>query len=52
MFAAPHEGYVVAAYAVTALVIVALVAWTALAYRSERRALGRLEARAGGSERR
>jgi heme exporter protein D len=41
----PHAGFIVAAYAVAALVLVALVAWVALDYRAQRRRIETLEAR-------
>ena len=44
MEAANHMGFIVAAYAVTAIVVAALIAWVMLDYRAQRRALGDLEA--------
>ena len=42
---AQEAGFIVAAYAVTAFVIAALVAWVVLDYSAQRRILGDLEAR-------
>ena len=41
----PHAAFIVAAYAVTALVVVAIVVWVALDYSAQRRILGDLEDR-------
>ncbi len=41
----PHAGFIVAAYAVAALVLLALIAWVALDYRAQRRQIDALEAR-------
>ena len=41
----PHADFIVAAYAVTAFIVAALVAWVVLDYASQRRMLGDLEAR-------
>ena len=41
----PHANFIVAAYGAAALVLVALIAWIALDYRAQRRALGELESR-------
>jgi heme exporter protein D len=40
-----HLGFIVAAYAVTALVVAGLILWTIVDYREQRKALGDLEAR-------
>ncbi len=41
----PHADFIVAAYAVTAFVIAALVAWVLLDYSAQRRLLGDLDDR-------
>ena len=41
----PHADFIVAAYAVTAFIVAALVAWVVLDYASQRRTLDELEAR-------
>ena len=41
----PHADFIVAAYAVTASVVTALVAWIILDYLAQRRILGDLEER-------
>ena len=41
----PHAGFIVAAYAIAALVLAALIAWVALDYRAQRRQIATLEAR-------
>jgi heme exporter protein D len=41
----PHADFIVAAYAVTIFVVVALVAWIALDYSAQQRILGDLEER-------
>jgi heme exporter protein D len=41
----PHAGFIVAAYAVTAFIVAALVAWVVLDYSAQRRILGDLEER-------
>ena len=43
----PHADFIVAAYAVTAFVVAALVAWVVLDYSAQRRILGDLEERRG-----
>jgi heme exporter protein D len=48
--AVPHLGFIVAAYALTALVVGGLVAAALLDRRALRRALAALEARAGRTE--
>lgn len=40
----PHAAFIVAAYAVAALVIAGLVAWIALDHRAQKRRLGAMEA--------
>ena len=40
-----HAGYILAAYLITAVVLVALVAWVALDLRAQQGRLARLEAR-------
>jgi heme exporter protein D len=40
----PHAGFIVAAYAAVALVLVALVAWVTADHRAQRRALAELDA--------
>lgn len=44
----PHAGFIVAAYAVAAVVIAALVAWVVLDHRAQSRALAELEAKGLG----
>ncbi len=41
----PHADFIVAAYAVTAFVVAALVAWIVLDYSAQRRVIGNLEER-------
>ena len=41
----PHAQFIVAAYAVAALVFLALIAWVTLDYRAQRRQIDALEAR-------
>ena len=41
----PHADFIVAAYAVTAIVVAALLAWVTLDYSAQRRILGDLEDR-------
>ena len=41
----PHAGFIVAAYAVAAVVLASLVVWVALDYRARRRQIETLEAR-------
>ena len=41
----PHADFIVASYAVTALVVVVLVGWIAADYRTQRRVLADLEQR-------
>ncbi len=41
----PHADFIVAAYAVTAFVLAALIAWVALDYTAQKRVLGDLEVR-------
>lgn len=41
----PHAGFIVAAYALTALVVVALIGWIVADYAAQRRVLGDLERR-------
>jgi heme exporter protein D len=41
----PHADFIVAAYAMAALVVVGLIAWVVLDYRAQRRKLDGLEAR-------
>ncbi len=41
----PHADFIVAAYAVTLIVVAALVAWVMLDYSTQRRILGDLEER-------
>ena len=45
MEAADHLGFIVAAYAAAAAVVLALIAWVALDYHVQRRALADLERR-------
>jgi heme exporter protein D len=40
----PHAGFIIAAYAVAALTVVALVAWIGIDYRAQKRRLAKLEA--------
>ena len=41
----PHAGFIVSAYAIAALTVVALIAWVVLDHRAQRRRLAQLEAR-------
>ena len=41
----PHASFIVAAYAITALVLATLIAWVALDHRAQRRQIELLEAR-------
>ncbi|MGB6349620.1 MAG: heme exporter protein CcmD [Pseudolabrys sp.] len=41
----PHADFIIAAYAVTAVVVAALVAWVVLDYSAQRRILGDLDDR-------
>jgi len=41
----PHADFIVAAYAVTAFVVAALIAWAVLDHSAQRRILGDLEER-------
>jgi heme exporter protein D len=41
----PHADFIVAAYAVTAFVVAALIAWVVLDHSAQRRMLGNLEER-------
>jgi len=41
----PHAAFIIAAYAVTAFVILALIAWVVFDYRTQTRVLEELEAR-------
>ncbi len=52
MSAVPHLGFIVAAYALTTLVVGGLLAAALLDRRALRRALGALEARTGRMEQR
>jgi heme exporter protein D len=45
METANHMGFIVAAYAVTAIVIGALIAWVMLDYRTQQRTLAELDKR-------
>ena len=45
MEAADHLGFITAAYAVAAAVVLALIVWVTLDYRAQRRALADLERR-------
>ena len=45
-----HGFYIAASYGFTALVVIALIAWAWLRYRSEARGLAALEARLGRNE--
>jgi heme exporter protein D len=40
----PHAGFIEIAYAVTAIIVVSLIAWVVLDYRAQRRHLDGLEA--------
>jgi heme exporter protein D len=40
-----HAGFIVAAYAVTLVVVAALIAWVMLDHRAQKRNLARMEAR-------
>ncbi len=40
----PHATFIVAAYAVTAVVVIALISWIVADYMAQRRSLGELEA--------
>jgi len=44
---APHSGFVIAAYAVSAAVLVALLVWTLARDRLQRRELGKLDSNRG-----
>jgi heme exporter protein D len=41
----PHADFIIAAYAVTAVVVAALIAWVVLDYSAQRRILGDLDDR-------
>jgi heme exporter protein D len=41
----PHADFIIAAYAITAFVVTALIAWVVLDYSAQRRILGDLEDR-------
>jgi heme exporter protein D len=41
----PHAAFIIAAYAVAALIIALLIGWVVLDHRAQRRVLGDLEAR-------
>jgi heme exporter protein D len=41
----PHADFIIAAYAITAFVVAALIAWVVLDYSAQRRILGDLEDR-------
>jgi len=41
----PHADFILAAYAATAFIVAALIAWIALDYSAQRRLLGDLEER-------
>ena len=41
----PHADFIIAAYAVAALVVATLIAWVALDHRAQKRRLASLEAR-------
>jgi heme exporter protein D len=41
----PHASFIVAAYGIAALVLIALIAWVVLDYRAQRRTIVSLEAR-------
>ena len=45
MFSDPHAGFIIAAYAISAVTVVALVAWIWADYGVQRRLLHELEAR-------
>jgi heme exporter protein D len=45
MEAANHMGFIVAAYAVTAIIVAALIAWLMLDYRAQQRTLADLDKR-------
>jgi heme exporter protein D len=45
MDAVNHLGFIVAAYAVTAIIVAALIAWVMLDYRAQQRALAELDKR-------
>ena len=45
MILGPHADFIVAAYALTAFVVAALIAWVVLDYSAQRRTLGDLEER-------
>ena len=40
----PHADFIVAAYAVTVLVVAAMIGWVVLDHRAQKRSLARLEA--------
>ena len=42
----PHAGFIVAAYGIALLVVLALIAWIALDYRAQRRQVASLESQA------
>jgi heme exporter protein CcmD len=42
-----HAGFIIAAYAFTGLVVLALIVWSYVTYRAQSTALERLEARMG-----
>jgi len=44
----PHADFILAAYAATAFIVAALIAWIVLDYSAQRRLLGDLEARGAG----
>jgi heme exporter protein D len=39
----PHAGFILAAYGIALLVVLALIAWIAIDYRAQRRKVSRLE---------
>jgi heme exporter protein D len=41
----PHAGFIIAAYAIAALVVISLIAWVLADYAAQRRLLADLEAR-------
>jgi heme exporter protein D len=41
----PHAGFIIAAYAIAALVVIGLIAWVIIDYGAQRRLLADLEAR-------
>ncbi len=41
----PHADFIIASYALTVIVVAALIAWVVLDYGTQRRVLGDLEAR-------